>query len=230
MKYLLFVLTVIILASCNEKTVSDKVSSVKVITENVNGQKIEYQFDTLKKVKQGYHKSFHANGKVFIEENYVNDTLSGPKKIYFDNGIIEEEYEFVKGNREGVFKTYHQNGKLQQEGKYSNNQLKGELKTYYKDGILKEIVMMEENVEKGPFTEYHENGKLKTKGEYLGGVETEICKLEKYNVEGKLDTTMICNGRKGCVTVSTAEKGDLKITNPIGLAIIQEMKDKCKVN
>ena len=41
MKYLLFVLTVIILASCNEKTVSDKVSAVKVITENVNGQKIE---------------------------------------------------------------------------------------------------------------------------------------------------------------------------------------------
>jgi antitoxin component YwqK of YwqJK toxin-antitoxin module len=224
MKYLLFVLTVIIFVSCQEKPVS----AVKVISENKNGQKIEYQFDTIKKVKSGYYRTFHENGKIFIEETYSNDTLNGPKKIYFDNGKVEEEYQFVKGNREGSFKTFYQNGKLQQEGTYSKNQLKGELKTYYKDGTLKENVMMDENVEKGPFTEYHENGKLKTKGEYLDGAESEICKLEKYNVEGKLDTTMICNGRRACITVWTAEKGDLKITNPTGLAIIEEMKDKCK--
>jgi len=86
---------------------------------------------------------------------------------------------------------------------------------------------MDENQEKGPFTEYHENGNIKTKGEYAGGARSEICILEKYDVDGKLEVKMICNGKGVCCTIWSVKNGDTKAKCA---EVLEEIKDKCAVN
>ena len=51
--------------------------------------------------------------------------------------------------------------------------------------------------------------------------------MEKYNVDGKIESKMLCDGKAGCCTVWSAEKGDIRQNNPKSQKIIEEMKDKC---
>lgn len=224
MKAIVFILAVLLFTACTKKPTS----SIKVVTETVNELKVEYQFDSLKKVKQGYYKTFHPNGNLASEKTYVNDTLNGLEKEFFPTGKISGEFTWLAGKYDGDFKYYHENAKLKQEGKYVNNVMKGELKTYYESGKLKEVVTMEDSQEKGPFTEYHENGNLKAKGEFSGGAKSEICILEKYDNDGKIESKMLCNGKGLCCTIWTVEKGDIKTqNNPLCIELLKEMKDKC---
>ena len=224
MKYLLFVFAVIILASCEKKNTS----AIKIVKETVNNQKVEYQYDSIKKVKQGYYKFFYENGQVSIEKTYVNDTANGYQKEFFPSGKLSGEFKVVAGKFEGEFKYFHENGKVKQVGKYLNNAIEGELKSYYENGSIKESVMMVDNLEKGPFTEFYESGKPKVKGEFLEGVNTEFCVLEKFKEDGTPESRMLCNGKGVCCTIWTAEKGDQKPNNPMCIKLMEEMKDKCK--
>lgn len=223
MKAIVLFVAIIIIASCTKKSGS----AIKVVKDMVNNQKVEFQYDSVKNVKQGYYKFFYDNGTVAIEKNYLNDTLEGSQKEYHPSGKISGEFNLKKGKFEGSFKYFHENGKLHQEGTYVNNLIEGELKSYYNNDSLKEVVSMVNSEEKGPFSEYHENGKIKSKGEYLKGPNSEICILEKYNADGNIESKMLCDGKAGCCTVWSAEKGDIKQNNPKSQKIIEEMKDKC---
>jgi antitoxin component YwqK of YwqJK toxin-antitoxin module len=206
-----------------------KQNSVTLVKETIDGIKVEYQFDTINKTKQGYFKSFHPNGKIASEKNYCNDTLDGSEKLYYPSGNLYGEFILKKGSYEGNFKYYFEDKKIMQEGMYESNAIKGELKTYYKNGKLKEIVTMENNEEKGPFTEYYDNGNLKAKGNYFGGPNSEDCLLEIYNenVNEQLDLKKYCqNGI--CCDFWSKEKGDLKPSSSLCAKVIEEMQSKCK--
>jgi antitoxin component YwqK of YwqJK toxin-antitoxin module len=223
MKAIVLFVAIILFAACTNKSGS----AIKVVKDVVNNQKVEFQYDSIKKVKQGYYKYLYDDGVVAIEKNYVNDTADGFQKEYYPSGKISGELKVKKGKFEGDFKYYHENGKLQQEGTYVNNLIEGELKSYYKNGNLKEVVNMVNNEEKGSFTEYNENGKIKSKGEYLKGPNSEICILEKYSADGTIESKMLCDGKGACCTIWSAEKGDIKQSNAKSQKIIEEMKDKC---
>lgn len=203
-------------------------SAIKVVTGEENGVLVEYQMDTVKKVKQGYYKIYYAKGILAAEMNYVNDTLDGVEKNYHEDGkTLKGEFVLVKGKYHGNFKYYHPNGKLAQEGKYVNHAMEGELKGYYENGQLKEVITMADTKENGPFTEYHENGKLKAKGVFKNGPNTEYCLLEIYDENGELKEKRIGNGRGLTCGIWTAEKGDLKPSSSLCEALLEEMKTAC---
>jgi antitoxin component YwqK of YwqJK toxin-antitoxin module len=219
---ILFFLVIFFLA-CN------KTNRIKIVTEVVDGLKVEYQFDSIKNVKQGFYKSYHQNGKLASERFYVNDTLDGKEKLYYPSGKLYGEFTLSKGIYEGTFKYYFEDGKVMQDGKYISNAISGELKTYYKSGKLKEIVSMENNEEKGPFTEYFENGNIKAKGFYAAGPNSENCLLEIFdeNKSGLVISKKYCQSGI-CCDVWSSEKGNVKPSSDLCTRVIEEMKDQCK--
>lgn len=204
----------LLLGACQPKEKSPIVTK----TEEEDGAKVEYQLDTVKGVKEGFYKIYHADGKtVSIERNYKNDQMDGQEKVYFESGKLKVEATYAEGALEGPFKEYFEDGKVMQEGTYKANNLEGELKTYYPNGQLKDIATMSESIENGPFEEYFDNGKLKAKGTFANGKNTENCILELYkeDASGELEKKMLCNGKGMCCTVWTAKDGEqIPSTNP----------------
>ena len=86
-----------------------KTNSIKLVKGEIDGIKVEYQFDSVKNIKQGYFKSFHQNGKIASEKYYVNDTLDGPEKLYYPGGQLYGEFKLKKGIYDGNFKYYFEN-------------------------------------------------------------------------------------------------------------------------
>jgi antitoxin component YwqK of YwqJK toxin-antitoxin module len=158
--------------------------------------------------KEGLYESFYPSGKLYEQSTYHNDTLTGERKLFHENGnlLIVEHHE--QGRFEGAYKVYYENGQLELEGMYVDNKMTGPWKRYYPSGQLMEIVEFSDNQENGPFIEYHENGNLKAEGAYLDG-DHEHGLLKLYDENGQLERKMNCD-RGICRTIWTAEEGDVK--------------------
>jgi antitoxin component YwqK of YwqJK toxin-antitoxin module len=219
----LFLLSSTVLFSCKNP------SSVVTIKDNINGIKVEYQFDTLKKVKQGFYKTFFENGNLASESHYLNDSMNGVEKFYYEDGSLNSVFTMKNGKSHGEFKYFYEDKTLKQEGTYVNNVLEGQLKTYYKNGKLKEIVTMVDSEEKGDFIEYYENGNLKAKGSYSGGPNSENCILEMYkeDSDGEFESKKYCKDGI-CCEFWNSEVGDVKPSSSRCEEIIKEMSLKCK--
>ena len=61
------------------------------------GQFSSYNFSTNEGVSEGLIKSYHENGELSSEENYVNDLLEGLNKSYHENGELSSEQNYVNG-------------------------------------------------------------------------------------------------------------------------------------
>jgi antitoxin component YwqK of YwqJK toxin-antitoxin module len=152
--------------------------------------------------KEGLYQKFHPNGKVAIEAHYVNDTLHGMRKYFYENGNAESIENFVHGEYEGAYQHFHENGTLQLEQTYIKGALQGISKTYYENGILADQVTLVNNEEDGPFVEFYENGTKKAEGFYTPGPEgpLEQGELKEYNEAGELIRTANCKNGV-CTTV-----------------------------
>ncbi len=230
MKKLMFVLSMaaILFVAC-ENTPQNPIAVKK---ETKNGQLIEYEMDTVKGVKHGFYKIYHADNKtVFMESHYQNDTLEGSEKRYHENEQLAFEANYVKGLYEGSFKEYYEDGKVLQEGIFKAGGYEGDLKTYHPNGQLREKVVMVNGFENGPFVQYHENGKLLAKGtfKYDGKKAQEYCLLELYKEDGsgELDKKMICDGKGAYCTIWNAEEGDVEPSSDLCAEIIEKMKAEC---
>lgn len=204
-------------------------SPVVLKTEEKNGVKTEYEIDTVKNVKHGVFKMYHADGKtVSIERQYKNDTLLGAEKLYHESGKLKFEASYTEGKYDGAFKEYFEDGKILQEGLYKADALEGEIKTYYPNGKLREKVTFAGGVENGPFEEYLEDGNIKARGTYQNGPNTEHCFLELYDESGSGEMTskMICNGKGTCCTIWKKEEGEVDPT-PACVDVVAQMKKEC---
>ncbi|MEL6862930.1 MAG: toxin-antitoxin system YwqK family antitoxin [Bacteroidota bacterium] len=186
------------LAACG----SSDVESVSNVEEN--GDKVTYSRKKTDYAKQGKYIRHNAQGQLLEEANYANDTLHGPRTLYFSNGKPEIVETYEMGQFVGPYLLYFENGQLQQEGEYIGGQMEGAWKTFYETGELKEVVHFTNSEENGPFIEYYKNGQIKAEGEYLNG-DNEHGLLELYDESGQLTKKMECN--KGiCRTIWTLEE------------------------
>ncbi len=206
MRYLAL-LIIFLMYSC-----AQKIETVE--TKNEFGYAIKYKRNISDFSKQGKYTAFYPNGQRYEEANYVNDTLHGERKIYYEDGSLEILETYKMGNFESPYKRFFKDGTLQQEGNYKNNIASGEWKKYYSNGQLEESVILVNNEENGPFQEFYENGNLKAKGVYKGFDEDssrprEHGLLELYNEEGTLIKKMNCS-LGICRTIWTIEAGDVK--------------------
>jgi antitoxin component YwqK of YwqJK toxin-antitoxin module len=113
------------------------------------------------------------HNKLWIREFYVNDSLNGPRTVYYPDGQRKIEESYVDGKREGERKTWHSNGKLASLEYYINGELEGKLQTWNADGNdISEIYY--KNGQKHGFSKWrYENGKMSSASWYQNGKEKE---------------------------------------------------------
>jgi antitoxin component YwqK of YwqJK toxin-antitoxin module len=204
-----------LLFSCNNLETVEK--------KGPNGQILEkYTINKGTGTQEGLYQSFHPNGKIFRESNYVNGKLHGVTKTYYESGALESTETMQNGIFEGPYQKFYENGKVSNEGQYANNEMSGVWKRYFESGELMEEVNFAKNEENGPFRFYHKNGKLSIAGNFLDG-EYEHGDLQEYDENGTLNRKMRCY-LGVCLTTWTPEEGDIAIDT----ARLKELGDAFK--
>ncbi|MCR9286075.1 toxin-antitoxin system YwqK family antitoxin [Saprospiraceae bacterium] len=207
MRYFICAFLLVGLFSCGEK---DPTQDLEVVENRDDEGNLTEKYTRRKDnfAKQGQYQAFSSDGKIVEEANYVNDSLHGERKLYYDNGKVELIERYSMNEFEGTYQEFYENEQLKFEGEYVGNTMTGEWKKYYDSGELMELVLFENNEENGPFREYYQNGNIKTKGEYLNG-SFEHGLLKKYEENGELSAKMQC--LKGiCQTIWSKEEGDIE--------------------
>ena len=129
-------------------------------------------------------RSFHQNGKPFIEAQYLNGRANGKWLYYFDNSQMQQEQEFVNGLKHGIWYQYNQwsvmtdmwtyehdllnglhtawhwkdpNHKATEEY-YVNGKLHGRSKHFYEDGIMKDDLEYSAGILDGVSYYYNKKG------------------------------------------------------------------------
>lgn len=180
------------------------------ITSYMNGQ------------MQGMKVGFDGVGRIEYIENYKNDKLEGPRKVYdpqrggrlveltyysdgkkhgnytkwYENGKIQENGVYVYDVRDGVSNWYFENGNKSVEYSYRDGKLDGNASTYYDNGKVSAYGMYINNMQTGEWKEYYENGNMKAEGIFKNGEKDGQWK--EYDQEGKLVKTV------------TYKKGEIK--------------------
>lgn len=186
-----FVLLLSIFQSCK----------IQIITERTEDGLLlaKYQQYRKSKIKNGYYRLFHENGKLSMEMFYKNGKLHGEERAYHPNGQLQSIANTNLGSYEGPFKYWYATGVLYQEGNYVNNNIEGDLKTYYPNATLKEIVFFSKSVENGRYIFFHQNGKLKEEGFFLNGPNMDGT-VKQYNDDAILVRKKQCE-TGNCKTV-----------------------------
>jgi antitoxin component YwqK of YwqJK toxin-antitoxin module len=191
-----------LLFSCNELETVEKKDPAGRLLE-------KYTIDKKTGARQGMHQSFHPNGNLFRESNYVDGELHGITKSYYESGELESLETMQHGLFEGPYQRFYVDGRVANEGQYVNNEMSGLWKRYFETGELMEEVNFAKNEENGPFRLYHKNGKLSVAGTFLDG-EYEHGDLQEFDENGTLNKKMRCH-HGVCLTTWMLEKGDIAI-------------------
>ena len=140
--------------------------------------------------KHGIWKTFHTNGKVKWEANYIHGKLSGKVKEYNRKGGIKSIQYFNNGllseKKSPVFfslnKQINQDGTIE-KGMVINNKKEGTFRTYnekgelivcnnYKNNIrLSKGLVDSLNFKIGEWIYYYENGSVRAKGNYKKDIQ-----------------------------------------------------------
>ncbi len=117
-------------------------------------------------------KAWYPNGQVSAELNYVENTQSGPQKIYFSNGNIAEEYKVIRSDYEGPYRIYHPNGQLAYETVYSGGVTEGREKIFDENGRMHLDAGFSKGVLHGPAV--YNDQKTKTTVNYHYGLALSV--------------------------------------------------------
>lgn len=85
----------------------------------------------------GLSISYHVDGSVYVEANYINGSFDGIHRVYRPNGNMESEVTYSLGMRNGSFKTFNSIGGLFEECEYVNDKKHGVYKEYHDTGRLR---------------------------------------------------------------------------------------------
>lgn len=206
---------ILLLAACsNFETIENKDERGKVIER--------YTINKKTKKKEGEYTAFFPSGAKLEESQYLNDSLNGERKLFYENGQVDQIFHHANGMFEGKYQKFNEQGKLTNEGQYVNNVASGIWKRWYDSGQLMEEVSISDNMENGPFKEYYENGKIKAEGSYLDG-ENENGELKMYDENGELQKKMYCEYGV-CFNAWTKEKGEVTIDTAKMRALVELKK------
>jgi antitoxin component YwqK of YwqJK toxin-antitoxin module len=176
---------------CNGVGDSSAVETVEV-RDSIYGYVERFERRTDDFAKHGLYEKRDADGKLIETAFYENDTLNGPRVVFFETGDTQIVETYQMGIFEGPYRLYHENGAIELTGDYINNEMKGLWTRFYDNGAVMEKVQFENNEENGPFVEYYANGNLKAEGAYLNG-DNEHGELKLYNEAGELIRVMNCD-------------------------------------
>ena len=99
--------------------------------------------------------------KVAAAENAVEPLIeNGVERNFYDGGALLSEVNIVAGKREGWRKIYYENGRVQQETFFANDKPQGIEKYFYPDGTLRLVARWKDGQLNGAVENYDENGVL----------------------------------------------------------------------
>lgn len=162
------------------------------------GLRIVYERQVDNYAREGRFERFDSLGNRIELARYRNDTLDGPRVLFYPGGDTLSVETYRNGRFEGPYRAYYEDGTLRQSGQYVDNAMTGEWLSFYPSGDRREVVQMADNLEQGPFTEWYDGGTLKAEGEYLDG-DKEHGELRLYDSTGTLVRIMDCD-RGMCFT------------------------------
>jgi len=119
-----------------------------------NGRILEIKYYINGK-NNGINKTFWSNGNVFQEITYKDNHWDGVFKEYDNNGRLKLEEFYVDDERVSK-KEYYDNGQLEMEVSYENGVYRG----YYEDGALYIDGHNKNGKKDNDWKEYDENGRL----------------------------------------------------------------------
>ena len=120
-------------------------------------------------IRNGEALLFSPNGNRIKQENYVNDTLDGIVKQWYEDATLKLEGQYRNGLFDGKWVYYNPDGGLVGVGNYDLGT--GVQKGWWPNGNLKREIHYRNNVKHGVESWYNEVGELIKQVNYLDGVE-----------------------------------------------------------
>ncbi|MEM6770583.1 MAG: hypothetical protein AAF597_08380, partial [Bacteroidota bacterium] len=188
---------IICLTACGPKL------EVKEETDELGFRK-EYQVDPETGLKNGFLREYDAEGRLYLEENYTNDTLNGPRKVYADNGQVIADENIEMGEYVGEHRSYTENGVLAMRGEYANGAMNGLWYTYHPSGAIKAEITFLNNETNGPIRQWYPDGTPELSGFYANSGDF-TGDLIRYDSTGGLERVLNCHVDMGCKTYWTPD-------------------------
>jgi antitoxin component YwqK of YwqJK toxin-antitoxin module len=138
-------------------------------------------------LKHGEFTVYYKGGNIAIRSTFLNDTLNGEHKTFYNSSILSMETYYKNGKENGWRKVYDQNGKIKYKGQFVNDKLNGNYYEYYDNGVKSLHYEAINEIIHGTYTSYFENGKIKAQGKYQNGKKIGL--WEYYNSDGELIET-----------------------------------------
>lgn len=130
----------------------------------------------------------NANNSIWIESNFQTGLLDGEKKIYYNDGTLENSAIFVDGIQEGITRSYYPNGNIVRENNFKNDALDGISKTYLDDGTIYSETIFDNGIKNGYERYFYPNGKLYAEFQYTNDViSSGTCYYEESSEEAIID-------------------------------------------
>jgi antitoxin component YwqK of YwqJK toxin-antitoxin module len=113
-------------------------------------------------------KTFHSNGRLMAEGNYLNKKKDSSWSYYsdFDGVLLSAEF-YANGEHEGIVYNYYPSGAVNEEIPYKNGVKQGEWKRYFTDGNLKLTAKYIDGKLEGLMLIYFQNGVPEVSGMYV---------------------------------------------------------------
>lgn len=120
--------------------------------------------------REGAWRSWHENGKVWVDATYVGGVPHGLWTETDASGAKLFEGIYDHGLLEGPWKTWHPDGKLRAEGTSHAGKLDGKLTEYLASGEREERSYKANRLH-GPLIDYDATGKVTQTTEFVDGIE-----------------------------------------------------------
>lgn len=123
---------------------SDDIKTVIEKSYHENGQ-IKAEIEFVNDMAHGLYKEYHANGQLKVVSKFENGhQVDGVVDSFNENGILIRTVEVKNGNKNGPFKEFYPSGLIKKEGEYKDDEIIGKPIEYFEDGGIKDI--SEENL------------------------------------------------------------------------------------
>lgn len=156
MKYVLVLVSVFLLSSCN--FIMDKFSSKKEIVDN---SVVIDSSSSDKKSLSGEVRYKFPSGKLKSIVNYKNNKKVGTSHSFYETGEKQYEIPYVDGQKHGAVKWFYKSGKLYRATTYKEGIKHGLQKKYWGNGKIKSEMLFENNMMCSGLKEFTVKGKQK---------------------------------------------------------------------
>ncbi len=188
MKQFRFLICVLILVSCSEKSASTETNSELVTPtdaaaiENKDGEFADVPASATKEEFTDTPGVVKISVGADAQGIYKDGKRNGTWTEYHPNGLVRTITSYVDGKKEGLFVELTDNGQLKKRVYYHNNMRHGEYKEFNYASVKEERIYQFDKLE-GTVKIFYDNGKVMEEGSYKNGTRDGISKW--YDKEGK---------------------------------------------